>query len=144
MKVLLDTNVLTALINTIDERHETAVRAVEEMVDAGETIVLVPQSLFEFWAVATRAKGENGLRLSADRALRYVRGFRERFPLLLDEPDLTDTFFNLMARHKVAGVNSHDGRLVAAMLTHGIPRMATFNAKDFRRYDETRTDRAIG
>lgn len=34
------------------------------------------------------------------------------------------------------GVNVHDARLVAAMLSHKLTHILTFNAKDFRRYSE--------
>ena len=33
----------------------------------------------------------------------------------------------------MTGTNAYDARLAAAMLTHGVTHLLTFNAKDFRR-----------
>lgn len=40
------------------------------------------------------------------------------------------------APHAVKGNTSHDARVVAAMLRHGLSRILTFNAEHFRRFDE--------
>ena len=39
-----------------------------------------------------------------------------------------------MTQYQVAGKNAHDACLVAAMLLHGIPRLLTFNRRDFQRF----------
>ncbi len=35
----------------------------------------------------------------------------------------------------MGGKQAHDANIAATMLTHGIPRLLTFNAADFRRFD---------
>ena len=42
----------------------------------------------------------------------------------------------LVVSHAVSGLETHDARIVAAMLTHGIAQILTFNGEDFRRYKE--------
>ena len=37
-------------------------------------------------------------------------------------------------QYNIQGVKVHDGRLVAAMNVHNVPRILTFNAGDFARY----------
>ncbi|MFZ4575559.1 MAG: hypothetical protein ACOYN0_14270, partial [Phycisphaerales bacterium] len=41
---------------------------------------------------------------------------------------------HLVASHGAKGKSSHDARLVAAMQSHGIERVLTFNTADFQRY----------
>ena len=37
--------------------------------------------------------------------------------------------------HGISGIQVYDTRLVAAMQVHGVPRILTFNDRDFARYD---------
>ncbi len=48
----------------------------------------------------------------------------------------TITGEHLSERTVSAGVNSHDTRIVAAMLRHGIPTLLTTDARDFSKYAE--------
>ncbi len=41
-----------------------------------------------------------------------------------------------MLQHRVAGKNTHDPRLVAAMIVHRIDSLLTFNVQDFVRFSE--------
>lgn len=134
MRVLLDTNVLLRMVEGKYADHETARAAVEALLVAGEEPVIVPQNLYEFWAVATRTRKVNGLEMPVPKVRGHVDDFRDVFPLLADDPGLPDEWLRLAARHAVAGVNSYDARLVAAMKLHGLTAILTFNGKDFRRY----------
>jgi predicted nucleic acid-binding protein len=52
-------------------------------------------------------------------------------------PDLSNLFAkweSLVVVHACSGRVSHDARLVAAMRTHGIDRLLTFNGADFARF----------
>lgn len=42
----------------------------------------------------------------------------------------------LVVHYRVSGVQVHDARIVAAMQTHGITHLLTFNGDDFRRFSE--------
>jgi hypothetical protein len=42
----------------------------------------------------------------------------------------------LVAAYRVAGKNTHDTRLVAAMVVHGVSTILTFNIQDFTCYAE--------
>jgi predicted nucleic acid-binding protein len=41
----------------------------------------------------------------------------------------------LIVAHGISGIQVYDTRLVAAMQVHGVPRILTFNDRDFARYD---------
>ena len=47
-----------------------------------------------------------------------------------------DVLLDTNRQHKIIGKRAHDTRLVAAMKTHGIPCIVTFNVKDFARYSD--------
>lgn len=132
--ILADTNLLVGYATPTDPRYQVADAALAALVTAGHTPVLVPQNLYEFWAVATRPKGQNGLELTTAEAAVAVRRLRGLFPLLPDPPALVDAWGAMVLAHDCKGKPSHDARLVAAMSLHGITEILTFNGADFARY----------
>lgn len=144
---LLDTNLLGRLTDSTDPQRPTASRAVHQLFARGERLVIVPQVLYEFWAIATRRRGappagQNGLGMTPERAGHWVRFLQRRFTLLHDLPDLVAHWQTLVETHRVTSFRAHDVRLVAAMRTHGIARLLTFNAADFRGLGVTVVDPA--
>jgi predicted nucleic acid-binding protein len=97
----------------------------------------VPQILFEFWVVATRPIGSNGLGLSVESVKRKAEKAESFFTLRLDMQPIYREWLRLVEVYRVSGVNAHDARIVAAMKVHGITRLVTFNVSDFTRYDAT-------
>lgn len=135
--ILLDTNVLTRMTRSHDPQSGVARAAIQTLLGRGERLIVVPQNLYEFWAVATRPPGpppagRNGLGMTPTQAGHWLRFFRRRFTLLPDRDDLSQLWQALVEAHGVRGFRSHDVRLVAAMQTYGIIRLLTFNAADFR------------
>ncbi len=132
--ILLDTNLLT---RSQDPQSGAAREAIQTLLGRGERLIVVPQNLYEFWAVATRPHGappagRNGLGMTAPQAGHWLRFFRRRFTLLPDREELSRLWQELVERHIVTGFRAHDVRLVAAMQSYGITRLLTFNATDFR------------
>jgi predicted nucleic acid-binding protein len=85
--ILLDTNLLTRMTRSHDPQSGVARAAVQTLRGRGERLIVVPQNLYEFWAVATRPPGpppagRNGLGMSAAQAGHWLRFFRRRFTLL--------------------------------------------------------------
>jgi predicted nucleic acid-binding protein len=56
------------------------------------------------------------------------------FHLLEGEPGIVDVWEKLVGQYLVIGKQAHDAQPVAAMLVHGVRRLLTFNAQDFKRY----------
>lgn len=54
MRYLLDTNILTRLSNRSDTEHAVVAQAIHALVQQGHTLCLVPQTIYEFWTVASR------------------------------------------------------------------------------------------
>jgi len=61
MRVLADSNVLIRLTQFSHPFHKPARTAVEQLVDHGDTLCIVPQIGYEYWAVCTRPIENNGL-----------------------------------------------------------------------------------
>ena len=136
MRVLPDTNILLRLVKPDHPQHAAARAAVRGLVQAGHDLHLVPQVLFEFWAVATRPIESNGLGYSTAAAHAEIDRLRRSFVVLEDRPGILDLWLQLARGRDCKGKASHDARLVAAMLGHGLTHILTFNVADFARYDE--------
>ena len=59
--VLLDTNILTRYAQPAPPHHAAAAGETAALRLRGESLVVVPQVLYEFWAVCTRPLAQNGL-----------------------------------------------------------------------------------
>jgi predicted nucleic acid-binding protein len=135
--ILLDTNVLVRIADRGDQRCLVARRAIHGLLASHERLMVVPQNLYEFWAVATRSRGLppsglNGLGMKPEQASQWLRFFERRFVLVPDREELYSRWHNLVRSLRIIGHRSHDARLVAAMHTHRIARLLTFNGDHFR------------
>jgi hypothetical protein len=112
--ILLDTNVLGRMTDSADPQCAVARRAVHALLAAKhERVIVVPQNLYEFWAVATRKpgpppSGQNGLGMTPDQASLWLRFFQRRFTLLPDREELLTLGHDLVKRLAVLGIRSHD------------------------------------
>lgn len=137
MKLLLDTNILTRLVNPAHpDLRDAAERVCETLRTQGCILCVAPQSIYEFWSVATRPRSANGLEFSIEQTRSEVDAILILFALLRDERAIFEPWLNLVTSHGVQGKTTHDARLVAAMLRHGVSHLLTFNTGDFVRYSE--------
>jgi predicted nucleic acid-binding protein len=132
--ILLDTNILVRNADPTDAHFSTVSTAIRTLHARGEDLCVVPQNIYEFWATATRPLSANGLGLTASECRTRVSQIKQRFRLLPDMPALYDEWEALVVTHACHGRVSFDARLVAAMRTHGIARILTFNGSDFARF----------
>jgi predicted nucleic acid-binding protein len=137
MAILLDTNILLRLAQPHHPSAAIASRALRELRLQNETSHITQQNIVEFWAVATRPISSHGLGMATERAVSEVGALKRLFDLLPETP-LHDEWERLVAQYGVSGKNTHDARLVAAMIVHGVKSIVTFNAQDFLRYTEIR------
>lgn len=134
MSVLLDTNILTRSAQPAHPMHASTLNAVSTLRMRGEDLVIVPQNLVEFWAVATRPLSVNGLGMTVAQTRTELAIIKGLFLFLPDNPLVHDEWEQLVARHDVSGKNTYDARLVAAMSAHHIVGLLTFNGLDFKRF----------
>lgn len=134
MSVFVDTNILLRSVQPSHPHHERAVGSVAGLLASATPLVVTPQVMAEFWSVATRPLGHNGLgmpHVAVREELARLEGF---FAVVSETAEVYAAWKDLVLRHAVTGVNVHDARLVAAMSVHGIKRILTFNRQDFERY----------
>jgi predicted nucleic acid-binding protein len=134
MSIQLDTNILTRLSQPTDPAHATARSAVATLQSAGRNLGLVPQNLYEFWSVATRPVASNGLGLTVPECHAEILRLKALFQLRPDDPSIVGVWESLVVACDCKGKVAHDARLVAAMQTHGLTEILTFNTTDFARF----------
>jgi predicted nucleic acid-binding protein len=128
---LLDTNILLFLANPLAPRHTAAKQAVARLLRAGERLVIAPQVLYEFWSVATRPAGANGLGMTVAEASAELQVIRSRFLVLPEPAAVIDCWLALVRRYGLKGKRIHDAHLLATMQANGVSRLLTCNAADF-------------
>lgn len=134
MNFILDANILLRFADTASVEHPTTVVAIDFLSQQGFVPRTVPQSIFEFWVVATRPTANNGLGLTDIDCEATATGLTTTFPVIDDKPSLFAEWWALVVAHQCRGKVAHDARYAAAMKTHGITRILTFNTADFARY----------
>lgn len=136
MSILIDTNVLLRAAQPAHPMHETAVRALEILIQRDEDLFVALQNLAEFWNAATRPAANNGLGFTIEEAeaeLVRIEGF---FQMLTESAASYAMWKTLVLENRVSGVQVHDARLVAVMKTHAVARIITFNIGDFARFSD--------
>lgn len=136
MTYLADSNVLLRLVYRRDPMHTDAQRAYITLRQNNEELCIVPQNLIEFWAVATRPASANGLGLTIEETSHENALLKSLFSVKSDTSSIFTVWEQLVRQYQVQGKQAHDTRLVAAMITHRISHLLTFNTDDFKRFAE--------
>ncbi len=134
MRVLTDTNILLRSAQPSHPLCSEATHAVSRLLRQKESVFFCSQNITEFWNVATRPAGANGLGMSVDEVLREINSIETLITLLPDIPGIYAEWKRIVARHDVQGVKVYDARLVAIMTVYSVDSVLTFNAADFKRY----------
>lgn len=134
MNTLVDTNLLARTVQLSHPMHQLAAGALAELRRQGDVLCLVPQNIYELWAVCTRPITQNGLGMPLAQTQAELARLKTLFTLLDDTPAIFPQWERLVLQYQVQGKSAHDARLVAAMMVHGLSRILTFNVGDFQRY----------
>ncbi len=132
--MLLDTNMLLRTLQPSSPHHATARAALAAATGLGIPMQVVPQNLVELWAVATRPLAQNGLGMSTADAAVALAEVEEFCDILPDNDRIHPIWESLVIEHRVSGKPTHDARIVAAMKSHGVTDILTFNGADFTRF----------
>ena len=76
----------------------------------------------------------NGLGLTVQECHAEIIRLKALFPIRPDDPAILGIWESLVLAHDCKGKVAHDARLVAAMQTHGLTEILTFNTVDFSRF----------
>ncbi len=134
MIYLTDTNFLLRFSYRTDLRHRIVRLAARKLRADGHQLQAVSQNFAEFWNASTRPIDRNGFGLTPLEADQHLRRIEQLFPLLPDSPAVYSEWRQLIVNYGVSGVQVYDARLVAAMISHGVTYILTFNTADFARY----------
>lgn len=134
MNIFADTNIFLRLSDQNSSHFEMVTRAVATILARGDEVCFAPQSMIEFWAVASRPISANGLGLSVEIVEEKVREFSDEYVMLEETPAVYGNWLELATRHAVVGKQVHDTRLVALMSSHGVETILTINTADFKRF----------
>ena len=135
MDCLGDSNIWLRSSETAHPMYPIATHAVATLLRRQDEIYLVPQVVTEYWRVVTGASAaRGGFGWTPAQADQEVQQLEATFPLLHDTPAIYRHWRQIVSTVGVSGAQVYDARLVAAMLTHGLTHILTFNVDDFRRY----------
>ena len=134
MQVLADTNILVITANPSSAFYQETINALVRLRQQGNQLCVLAQNLYEFWAVATRPIANNGLGFNTAQAQSELLRLKAFFQLMPDTPAIFAEWERLVVQHAVSGKNTHDTRIAAALLVHGIPQLLTYNGGDFKRF----------
>lgn len=137
---LLDTNVLIYADQHKNKYHQAAY-SLRERGTRGEILLCIsPQILTEFFTFMTRTDGR-GLEnpLSSEDAATEVQKYLDAehihmiYPIAATWPLMINS---LLKQRPVTGLAIHDIHLAATMLSNGVNKIYTFNARDFKFFSE--------
>ena len=134
MDICVDSNILVNSLNVSSPFHPATLTALSKLRKNNNYLIVFPQNLIEFWAVATRPLTSNGLGFEPARAAADIIQIRSLFQLIDETPAIYPEWQRLVTAHNVAGKNVHDARIAAQMNVTGVDTILTFNEKDFSRY----------
>jgi predicted nucleic acid-binding protein len=134
MLYLVDTNILLRRARLSDPLNIIARVAIETLIRSESTLHITSQNIIEFWNVLTRPTEKNGFGLSPAQAEKEANQLESFFSFLPDDAHIYKRWRQIVTSHNVSGVQVHDARLVAVMLTYGITHIISFNFRDFQRY----------
>ncbi|OIO26653.1 hypothetical protein AUJ14_01385 [Candidatus Micrarchaeota archaeon CG1_02_55_22] len=124
-RCLIDTNLLVYAFDESDAKHAAAETLLKDLVNSGRGVVSV-QNLAEFSRVMTEKIPS---RLSGSQARSLVLRLSDN--LVVVEYDAR-TVADALAMHERYGVHFFDALLVATMEQHGVTKIVTENAGDFK------------
>ena len=113
-RYLLDTNILLRTANKSSSQHSSAVAAMTTLIARGDDLVVTPQVLVEFWAVASRPLIANGFEWPTKDVREAIDLILGRLPLILETPNVFPSGFGFRPRIKLSG-RKHT--------TRGLPRL---------------------
>lgn len=135
MAYFLDSGILLRAVHRGDPRYPEVRAAVRGLLGRKIPVLTGLQHLAEFWNVTTRPPGERGgFNLPLSEAARKLDQICRGVKIITEMPGTPDTWKTLVQKHGVKGVQVHDARTAALMLTHSLTNLLTLNKADFVRY----------
>src|SRR3954464_10591711 len=101
MRVLVDTNVLLRSSQPAHPHHAPAVTSVRTLLNGGAALCISSQTVYEFFAVATRSVADRGVGMSQDVADAELAKLLPALEVLYDGADVVRELRRLVVRHAI-------------------------------------------
>jgi predicted nucleic acid-binding protein len=128
--LFLDTNVLIYATDPRAPLQPVAATAIEAQAAAGALLIVSPQVLREYIAVALRPPTAGG-GANLDDVHANITTFRTSFQVVPETDAVVEQLLQLLPRLPAARRRVHDANIVATMLVYGVRRLLTNNGDDF-------------
>lgn len=132
--IAVDTNILIYAHRPEMPEHAAALRALQDLVDEGDSWVIPWPCVHEFLGVTTNPKVFD-VPTPVVTALRAINDLHAKGGLILlsEGEDHLDRLRSLLREAGVAGPVVHDARIAAICLSHGVSELWTAD-RDFSRF----------
>lgn len=128
--LFLDTNVLIYATDPRSPLQPVAEGALQRNRSAGTLLVVRPQVLREYMAVALRPANAGGS-ASLEDVRANIATFRTVFHVVAETDVVLEQLVDMLPRLPSSRRRIHDANIVATMLAYGIRRLLTHNVSDF-------------
>jgi predicted nucleic acid-binding protein len=134
--IFLDTNILvySSLKDFDNEKNKICTEWINRFFSQGIQIFISTQIIREFYAVVTNEKYLIKP-LLPEQAVSQINFFVSNLSVLTIDMQTIVKMQELLVKYNIKGQNIHDTTIVATMLRYGINHIATFNTKDFLKFD---------
>ena len=132
---IVDANVLVYAMDADAPQHAASRALLQAARDPSTTFYVTSQVLCEFYSIVTNARRVPKPRSPAD-AIGAISGLLAFLHVLPIPASAVEGWLDLLRRRPVTGGDVFDFQLVATMLANDVPRIYTFNAKDFESFPE--------
>ena len=130
--LLLDANILLGLLAPTHHNAASVREAVAQLENLTQLCV-APQTLVEFYAVATRERQHNGFGWKPENAAQAVDDLRVRFQFLPENSAVFAQWRQLIETHRITSKSAHDTKIAATALVYGTG-LLTANVAHFKRF----------
>ncbi len=128
----VDTSVVVAALLSWHEHHDRAARALGDLLESSEPLVVPQPVLVESYAVLTRMPAPHRLR-PADAHGLLEANLRGRTRIAAVTAQSTWSLLDELAAAEVRGGAAYDALIVRCTVHAGVARIVTFNERDFAR-----------
>jgi predicted nucleic acid-binding protein len=135
--ILVDTNVAARAIQTSHRHHQAAVEASFQLASVdGEEFCICVHSLYELAFIMTKPLPSNGFGYTAQRACSELTNVQAMFAMLPESINTFQTRKALLTKYGITNRPCFDAKIVASMIENAVPRILTFNVRDFDQFTE--------
>lgn len=134
-RCVVDTNLLIYATVSSSPWNNQARHWLKTLQERNKILCVTTQVLREYLVILTRGQIFSQV-FSIDEAVQEIEALLQSLEVIGEIQESSDRLRDIVQRYQVHGKQIHDANLVATMITFGISHLATYNQKDFKRFQE--------